>query len=93
MIEGLNNETNESENKSMFIPNISRAMGSVIKCFEDADKPLNKSGSGEIFVKPHWVDGYTKSNGTIVDGLWRDGDKHTNVDLTEDQGGGYFRKK
>lgn len=95
MIEGLNNEIKETEDNGSFlpsfVPNIVDTIGSVIDSFDDADQPLNGSGDGETFVKPHWVDDYTKSDGTFVSGFWRDGDGDTSVDLTEDEGGGYFR--
>lgn len=46
----------------------------------------------ETFVKQHLVEWYTRADGTNVDEFWRDGDGNTSVDLTEDEGGGYFRK-
>ncbi|KAB7665574.1 hypothetical protein F9279_20190 [Bacillus sp. B1-b2] len=42
-------------------------------------------------VNPHYVQGYTKSDGTQVDGYWRDGDSDTHHDLTASEGGGYER--
>ena len=46
---------------------------------------------GTHHVKPHWVEGYTRADGTYVGGYWRDGDGDTSVDLDEDEGGGYIR--
>jgi hypothetical protein len=42
-------------------------------------------------VNPHYVQEHTRSNGTHVDGYWRDGDGDTRHDLTADVGGGYDR--
>jgi hypothetical protein len=41
-------------------------------------------------VKPHWVEGHWR-DGTWIEGYWRDGDGNTSVNLTEKQGGGYYR--
>lgn len=41
-------------------------------------------------VKPHEVSGYTRADGTYVEGYYRDGDG-PNTQLTEQQGGGYLR--
>ena len=41
------------------------------------------------YVKPHWVDGYVRSDGTHVQGYLRDGDG----DTTKFDGNGYFRNK
>lgn len=71
------------------IPDFIENLESDIISFDIADKPLNKK---ETFVSPHYVEGYTKSNGTEVDGYWRDGDGDTSVDLSKEDGGGYFRK-
>ncbi|MFV8829915.1 hypothetical protein [Alkalihalobacterium sp. APHAB7] len=43
------------------------------------------------FVKPHYVDSYVRSDGTVVQGYFRDGDGDTSVNRTVEQGGGYFR--
>lgn len=43
------------------------------------------------FVKPHFVDGYIKTDGTIVNGYFRDGDGNSFTNLQEEQVGGYFR--
>ncbi|MCA1033559.1 MULTISPECIES: hypothetical protein [Bacillus] len=42
-------------------------------------------------VNPHYVQDHTRSNGTHVEGYWRDGDGDTRHDLTVDEGGGYDR--
>ena len=31
------------------------------------------------YVHPHWVSSYTKSDGTFIQGFWRDGDGDTSV--------------
>lgn len=46
---------------------------------------------GTHHVKPHEVSGYTRADGTQVDGYYRDGDGNPNTQLTEQQGGGYVR--
>lgn len=43
------------------------------------------------FVNPHVVDPYFRTDGTFVQGYWRDGDGNTDVDLNVNQGGGYMR--
>lgn len=43
------------------------------------------------FVEPHYVNGYFRSDGTYVEGYYRDGDGDTTVDRTEENGGGYLR--
>lgn len=40
------------------------------------------------YVEPHWVDGYLRSDGTYVQGYFRDGDGNTNVF----DGDGYYRR-
>lgn len=95
MIEGLLNSLKETASEGSFlpsfVPHLFDNIESAIDSFDDADKPLNSGGDGETFVSPHFVDDYTKSDGTTVGGFWRDGDGDTSVDLTEDEGGGYFR--
>jgi hypothetical protein len=51
------------------------------------------SGEDKVFVNPHEVSGYDRSDGTHVNPYWRDGDGNTNINLTADKGGGYFRSK
>lgn len=46
---------------------------------------------GVHHVKPHEVSGYTRADGTYVEGYTRDGDGNPNTQLTEQQGGGYLR--
>ncbi|WP_423408357.1 hypothetical protein AABM38_22360 [Heyndrickxia sp. MSNUG] len=53
------------------------------------DKDVVTSDPGLHFVNPHHVQGYTRSDGTVVDDYWRDGDGDTSDDLTVDEGGGY----
>lgn len=57
----------------------------------DLDIDMDDMTDGEHFVEPHYVDSYVRSDGTFVEGFWRDGDGNTNIDLTVDQGGGYMR--
>jgi hypothetical protein len=51
----------------------------------------NAIETGAQFVDPHEVSDYVRSDGTEVEGYWRDGDGNTNIDRTIEQGGGYFR--
>ncbi|GGJ80294.1 hypothetical protein GGR02_003444 [Anoxybacillus voinovskiensis] len=46
--------------------------------------------TGTHHVRPHWVEGHW-SDGQWIEGYWRDGDGNTDVNLTEEQGGGYER--
>jgi hypothetical protein len=46
---------------------------------------------GSHHVKPHYVEGYYRADGTYVEGYYRDGDGNPNTQLTEEQGGGYNR--
>lgn len=95
MIDGLINAFNETAKEGTFIPTFiprfCNNLQSNVDSFGKADKPLNNVEDGKTFVKPHWVDGYTKADGTTVGELWRDGDRNTGIDLTEEEGGGYFR--
>lgn len=45
----------------------------------------------ESFVNPHWVEGFVRSDGGIIDSYWRDGDGDTSIDLSLPEGGGFFR--
>jgi hypothetical protein len=54
--------------------------------FDDIDD----NGADE-FVRPHWVEPYTRSDGTHVSGYFRDGDGNTGINLSLEEGGGYFR--
>lgn len=45
----------------------------------------------ESDVNPHFVDSYTRADGTFVDSYWRDGDGNTSIDLTLEDNGGYLR--
>ncbi|MEC0304259.1 hypothetical protein [Terribacillus saccharophilus] len=44
------------------------------------------------FVDPHPVSSYVRSDGTVVDSYYRDGDGNPDTQLTKDEGGGWFRK-
>ncbi|WP_052650778.1 hypothetical protein [Planococcus massiliensis] len=54
-------------------------------------EPLNLDIPNTHFVQPHYVDSYVRSDGTFVEGYYRDGDGNPNIDTTIDQGGGYVR--
>lgn len=43
------------------------------------------------WVEPHQVNSYFKTDGTYVEGYWRDGDGDTSINLSTEQGGGYTR--
>lgn len=62
------------------------------KVFTNNSNNTNTDSNNQTFVDPHQVDGYTKEDGTQVKSYWRDGDGNTNIDLTKEQGGGYYRK-
>jgi hypothetical protein len=51
---------------------------------------LMDDGTDE-FVSPHWVNEYTRSDGTFVSGHWRDGDGNPGINLSLEDGGGYYR--
>ncbi|MCT8137664.1 hypothetical protein H1D32_07790 [Anaerobacillus sp. CMMVII] len=42
-------------------------------------------------VEPHYVEGYTRADGTEVSGYYRDGDGNPNTQLSAEEGGGYYR--
>ncbi|USK86181.1 hypothetical protein [Peribacillus asahii] len=46
---------------------------------------------GTHFVNPHQVDGYSRQDGTYVEGYWRDGDGNTDHDSSVEDGGGYLQ--
>ncbi|MBT2756721.1 hypothetical protein J7E71_12220 [Mesobacillus foraminis] len=50
---------------------------------------VNEENPNGHFVKAHWVDGYTRADGTYVEGYWRDGDGDTSVNRSVEQGGGW----
>lgn len=41
-------------------------------------------------VQPHYVKSHMRGD-NFIEGYWRDGDGNTNINLTEEQGGGYVR--
>ncbi|RXJ02224.1 hypothetical protein DS745_07490 [Anaerobacillus alkaliphilus] len=57
----------------------------------DNQSENSSQDSGIHRVEPHFVEGYTKANGTEVQGYWRDGDGDTSVNRTAEEGGGYNR--
>ncbi|QNU28090.1 hypothetical protein IC803_00380 [Geobacillus sp. 46C-IIa] len=50
----------------------------------------SEESPGTHHVRPHWVEGHWR-DGQWIEGYWRDGDGNTDVNLTEEQGGGYER--
>ncbi|KDE45958.1 hypothetical protein DI43_18140 [Geobacillus sp. CAMR12739] len=50
----------------------------------------SEESPGTHHVRPHWVEGHWR-DGQWIEGYWRDGDGNTEVNLTEEQGGGYER--
>lgn len=60
---------------------------------ETAESPevTNQASTNVHEVKPHWVNGYERVDGTYVEGYWRDGDGNTSVNLSEEHGGAYLR--
>lgn len=92
VIDSLEGVAEEGVSLISLVPHFFNNIESAIDSFDDADQPLNSgSGGGENFVTPHWVDSYINKAGDVIEGFWRDGDGDTSVDLTEDEGGGYFR--
>lgn len=92
LIDSLEGAVEEGTSLISLAPRFFSNIESAIDSFDDADEPLNSnSGGGETFVTPHWVESYINKAGDVIDGFWRDGDGDTSVDLTEDEGGGYFR--
>jgi hypothetical protein len=53
--------------------------------------PGNDPSANIHHVDPHYVQDHIRSDGTHVDGYWRDGDGNTHHDLTVDEGGGYIQ--
>lgn len=53
----------------------------------------NSNNNSSTFVDPNQVSGYNRQDGTYVQPYWRDGDGNTSINLTKEQGGGYFRRK
>lgn len=54
-------------------------------------KPFTIDLGHTHFVKPHYVNGYVREDGTVVEAYFRDGDGNTSINRTEEQGGGYLR--
>ncbi|XQY90003.1 hypothetical protein ACNRWW_10610 [Metabacillus sp. HB246100] len=52
------------------------------------EEPLTHPGTHH--VEPHYVDGHWR-DGVWIDGYWRDGDGDTSINLSKEEGGGYFR--
>ncbi|ANX13920.1 hypothetical protein ABE41_018060 [Fictibacillus arsenicus] len=62
-------------------------------CYKHQFKPfLLDFGNGVHFVKPHYVEGYMREDGTYVNGYYRDGDGNTSINRDENHGGGYLRR-
>jgi hypothetical protein len=56
-----------------------------------SDLDAQSEDVGVHHVEPHYVDGYERSDGTHVEGYYRDGDGNPETTLTEEDGGGYIR--
>lgn len=54
-------------------------------------EPLNLNIDNTHFVQPHYVDPYIRTDGTLVEGYYRDGDGNPDIDTPVNQGGGYMR--
>ncbi|WML24120.1 hypothetical protein [Neobacillus sp. OS1-33] len=55
------------------------------------DIPTDVPETGTHFVNPHEVSGYTKQDGTVVEGYYRDGDGEASTKLSKEESGGYGR--
>jgi hypothetical protein len=66
------------------------SMGSYTGYSEVAASIESEENPGTHHVRPHWVEGHWR-DGQWIEGYWRDGDGNTDVNLTEQQGGGYER--
>ncbi|PAB60214.1 hypothetical protein [Anaeromicrobium sediminis] len=64
----------------------------IVDVYDGHDVPnAEDMDTSEIHhVKPHYVQGHMR-NGHYIEGHWRDGDGNTNINLTEENGGGYIR--
>ncbi len=58
-----------------------------IAFYEDA----SETAANVHHVEPHWVSEHQRADGTYVKAHWRDGDGNTSINLTSEQGGGYWR--
>lgn len=65
-------------------------VGSYTGYSEVAASIESEESTGTHHVRPHWVEGHWR-DGQWIEGYWRDGDGDTDVNLTEQQGGGYER--
>jgi len=54
-------------------------------------QPLVLDVGNTHFVNPHYVNGYFRSDGTYVEGYFRDGDGNSAIDTPAEMGGGYIR--
>ena len=54
-------------------------------------EPLNLDINNTHFVQPHYVDPYIRTDGTLVEGYYRDGDGNPDIDTPVNRGGGYMR--
>jgi len=54
-------------------------------------QPLVLDVGNTHFVNPHYVNGYFRSDGTYVEGYFRDGDGNSVIDTPAEMGGGYIR--
>lgn len=54
-------------------------------------QPFHLDMGNTHFVKPHFVEGYFRQDGTYVEGYYRDGDGNTNINRPLEAGGRYVR--
>ncbi|MEC2071415.1 hypothetical protein [Alkalihalophilus marmarensis] len=63
----------------------------IVSAEESVNTTADSIDPGTHNVDPHYVNGYERADGTVVEGYWRDGDGDTSVNLSKEDGGGYER--
>ncbi|WEG16678.1 hypothetical protein PQ478_19565 [Alkalihalophilus pseudofirmus] len=63
----------------------------IVSAEESVSTTAESVEPGTHNVDPHYVNGYERADGTVVEGYWRDGDGDTSVNLSKEDGGGYER--
>ncbi|PEO54352.1 hypothetical protein [Bacillus wiedmannii] len=93
IIDGTHSATSHQIDTGAFHVHDNAASNSIdIFQYTDPLKHVNQFQMHPLhFVKPHYVDGYMRQDGTYVEGYWRDGDGNVQVDRTVEMGGGYAR--
>lgn len=79
------------ESKGQFIGDQQTANSPFLENKVQVDNSHSFNNPDFHFVEPHHVQDYTRTDGTHVNGYWRDGDGDTFQDLSADQGGGYIQ--